>query len=144
MWHRDAAKDRRMLELVVAALDRHQHPACRLKALDDLPAGHTSIIHTECVSSSICWIACAGTPSPATIRVATQPAIDAAARTLKVPRKEMLHDCGVFGHSLGCATALQCADALPACRRIILLAPFTSLRAMARLKIGWALHHWSA
>jgi hypothetical protein len=83
--------------------------------------------------------ACAGTPSPATIRVATQAAIDAAARTLMLPRDELLHDCGVFGHSLGCATALQCADELPECRRIILLAPFTSLRAMARLKIGWPL-----
>jgi len=83
--------------------------------------------------------ACAGRPSPSTIRVATQAAIDASARTLMLPRETLLHDCGVFGHSLGCATALQCADALPECRRIILLAPFTSLRAMARLKVGWPL-----
>jgi pimeloyl-ACP methyl ester carboxylesterase len=41
----------------------------------------------------------------------------------------------VMGHSLGCAAGLQCAARWPV-DRIILLAPFTTMRAMARKAVG--------
>ncbi len=84
--------------------------------------------------------ACAGTPSPAHIQAATMAAIHATADRLGVTSEVLCKDSGVLGHSLGCATALQCADALPGCRHIALFAPFTSLSAMARRHVGWPLY----
>jgi pimeloyl-ACP methyl ester carboxylesterase len=82
---------------------------------------------------------CEGAPSPAHILSATVAAIDASAVLLQVRREAMCQDYGVLGHSLGCATALQCADAVPGCGHIALFAPFTTLRDMARLHVGWPL-----
>lgn len=47
---------------------------------------------------------------------------------------------GVFGHSLGAATALEFASRHEP-ERVVLLAPFTSLLDMARRIVGWPLCH---
>lgn len=79
---------------------------------------------------------CEGLPSPATIQTTALTAIQAAAAALHLSWSRITRDCGVVGHSLGCATALNCAAALPDCEHLVLCAPFTSLKAMARLRFG--------
>jgi len=41
----------------------------------------------------------------------------------------------LLGHSLGAAAALQAGAVIPA-RQILLIAPFTSMRAMAKRSVG--------
>ncbi len=81
--------------------------------------------------------ACAGHPSPKSIRVSAQAAIAAAAQALKRDQRELTMDCGIVGFSLGSGPATQAAEDLPGCSRLILLAPYTSLHAMARRAVGW-------
>lgn len=85
----------------------------------------------------------AGRAAPASIRQGSEAALAALAARLgrrdaadlanRVPR------LGTAGHSLGAAVALDFAVAHPAVSRVILLAPFTSLRDMARRTVGWPL-----
>jgi pimeloyl-ACP methyl ester carboxylesterase len=77
--------------------------------------------------------ACEGRPNRETIRASIAAALDAAAQVLGVERAALTKDCGVVGYSLGCAPALIAADDLPECARVVLMAPFTSVRDMA----GW-------
>lgn len=84
-----------------------------------------------------------GRASPAAIRRAADGALAALAVRLgrrdagelerEVPR------LGALGHSLGAAAALDFAVGHPAVSRVMLVAPFTSLRAMARRTVGWPL-----
>lgn len=84
-----------------------------------------------------------GRASAEAMRRAADGALDALAARLglrdagevqrKVPR------LGVVGHSLGAAAALDFAIEHPAVSRVVLVAPFTSLRAMARRLAGWPL-----
>lgn len=79
-----------------------------------------------------------GRPSPQTIRAASDAAFLELARMLGEQPEDLARRAGVMGHSLGCAAALQFASAHEV-REIILAAPFTSLRDMARRRVGWPL-----
>lgn len=87
---------------------------------------------------------CEGRPSPAAIRESGRAAIEALARQLGVEQGALTDDVNLLGHSLGAAAALHLSQDLPA-RRVILISPFTSLRAMARRQVGplfsWILRH---
>ena len=74
-----------------------------------------------------------GSPSPATILAASEGAVAAL-----VARRPGSRRWAVVGHSLGCAAALQYAARHPV-ERIVLIAPFTQMRAMAQLVVGWPL-----
>jgi pimeloyl-ACP methyl ester carboxylesterase len=88
--------------------------------------------------------ASAGSPSPAAILSGTEAAVGALAARLGVARADLEARCAVFGHSLGCAAALQYAAAHRVAR-IVLVSPFTSMLDMARRTVGWPLcqllHH---
>ncbi len=79
-----------------------------------------------------------GLCSPATIRDASDGAAVALAAHLHLDDASLRARLGVVGHSLGCAAALQFAARHPL-QRAVLIAPFTSMLAMARLHVGWPL-----
>ncbi|HPB31900.1 MAG TPA: alpha/beta hydrolase [Candidatus Sumerlaeota bacterium] len=81
-----------------------------------------------------------GKPTLASIAENTEGAFQALAQHLGVESADLEDDLNVLGHSLGAATALQFASGHPV-RRVILLAPFTSLLDMARHTVHWPLHH---
>ncbi len=80
----------------------------------------------------------AGKPSPETIRAASDAAFAELARMLGEQPGDLARRTGVMGHSLGCAAALQFAASHDV-REVILVAPFTSLKDMARVRVGWPL-----
>jgi pimeloyl-ACP methyl ester carboxylesterase len=82
--------------------------------------------------------ASAGRPSPDSILAASEGAVAALAGHLHVAASDLGTRLGVLGHSLGCAAALQYAGRHPV-QRAVLVAPFTSMLAMARRKVGWPL-----
>lgn len=79
-----------------------------------------------------------GRPSPRTIRAASNAAFLELARMLGEQPDDLARRTGVIGHSLGCAAALQFASEHDV-REIILAAPFTSLKDIARVRVGWPL-----
>jgi uncharacterized protein len=79
-----------------------------------------------------------GTPSPASIHAGSAAAVAALAAHLHLSEAELASRLAVFGHSLGCAAALDYA-ASHAVARIVLVAPFTSMLDMARKILGWPL-----
>jgi pimeloyl-ACP methyl ester carboxylesterase len=79
--------------------------------------------------------ACAGKPSPAGILENSEGGVEALRRHLAGAAMPAL--C-VFGHSLGAAAALQFA-ARHQVAGVVLVSPFTTMRAMARRTIGWPL-----
>lgn len=81
---------------------------------------------------------CAGAPSPATIQAGADAAFAALAAHLALPAADLARRSAVLGHSLGAAAACQFA-ARHAVARVVLVAPFTDLRAMARRSVGWPL-----
>lgn len=80
--------------------------------------------------------ACEGTPTPATILANTRAAVAALAQHLDLP--DLKARMAVYGHSLGAAAVLQYA-AVEGAQRVVLIAPFTTMMAMARRKVGWPL-----
>ncbi|MBA3937634.1 MAG: alpha/beta fold hydrolase [Planctomycetes bacterium] len=82
--------------------------------------------------------ASAGRPSPDTILAASEGAIGRLSEHLHLAAADLAGRLGVLGHSLGCAAALQYAARHPV-QRAVLVAPFTSMLAMARRKVGWPL-----
>ncbi len=82
--------------------------------------------------------ASAGKPTPGTILEASQGALDALARDLNLDRAALNDRLHLMGYSLGAAAALQLARHTGA-RRIVLLAPFSDMLAMARRTVGWPL-----
>ena len=89
---------------------------------------------------------CEGKPSPGTIALNVDGAMTALARKLGQPGPEALCKTlaargilGVMGHSMGTGAALDFAARTPEVSRIVLVSPFTSLRAMARRTVGWPL-----
>ena len=88
--------------------------------------------------------ACQGSPSPKAIEDSAEGAFRALAQSLKVEPGAIESNLDLICQSIGCATGLNFAVHHPV-RRIILLAPFTSLRDMARRMVGWPLcwllHH---
>jgi pimeloyl-ACP methyl ester carboxylesterase len=80
--------------------------------------------------------ACAGKPSPKNILSNTRAAVAAlAAHLADATVNERI---AVYGHSLGAAAVLQYAAVEPV-RRVVCIAPFTTMRAMARRRVGWPL-----
>ena len=82
--------------------------------------------------------ACAGAPSPSAIEESAESAFTTLAQTLHTTPAALDSHLGLLCHSLGCATGLNFAIHHPV-DRLLLLAPFTSLRAMARRTVGWPL-----
>jgi uncharacterized protein len=87
---------------------------------------------------------CEGHPSPASIRESVQKLLPALAMELKTTEGELRPRLRVFGHSLGCAAGLIAMEE-HAIQRAVLLAPFTTMKDMARIVLGWPwceiLHH---
>lgn len=87
---------------------------------------------------------CEGRPSPAAISESIQVMLPTLATRLKVKPEDLQSRLRVFGHSLGAAVALIAMDehGIP---RGVLIAPFSSMMSMARLRVGWPLcellHH---
>lgn len=87
---------------------------------------------------------CAGRPDPAAVRESALAALNAAAAALGANAAELEPRLVCLGHSLGAAAAFDLAAETGA-RRVVALAPFTSLLDMARLRVGpllaWLLRH---
>lgn len=81
---------------------------------------------------------CEGIPSRATIRESSEKALMALAEHLGVAPASFEGRLSLLGHSLGSATALQFAPA-HRIERIVLLAPFTTVVAVAERMVGWPL-----
>jgi pimeloyl-ACP methyl ester carboxylesterase len=79
-----------------------------------------------------------GTPSPESIEGSAEGAFQALAKSLKVEPAVLEGNLDLICQSIGCATGLNFAVHHPI-KRIILIAPFTSLRDMARRMVGWPL-----
>jgi uncharacterized protein len=89
---------------------------------------------------------CEGSPSPEAILEATKAGIEALAHTLDCPVDTLHARMSILGHSLGAAAALQYAAQYPV-QQLVLIAPFTSMEAMARESVGPVLslllqHHY--
>jgi len=81
---------------------------------------------------------CQGTPSPASIHASAEAAFACLAQPLHTQPRVLEQNLNLLCHSIGCAAGLNFAVRHPV-DRIILLAPFTSLRDMARRTVGWPL-----
>jgi pimeloyl-ACP methyl ester carboxylesterase len=76
-----------------------------------------------------------GSPNPARIAAATTAAVEALCARWPWDAAARRQHLAVFGHSLGAAAAVQYAAAHPV-RRVVLVAPFTSMLDMARRVVG--------
>ncbi len=81
---------------------------------------------------------CQGSPSPAAIQASAEGAFACLAQALHTQPGVLEENLNLLCHSIGCATGLNFAAGHPV-DRMILLAPFTSLRDMARRTVGWPL-----
>jgi pimeloyl-ACP methyl ester carboxylesterase len=102
--------------------------------LDQFPDKSSGVLLVEYPGYGLCQ----GRPSYNSIMENSDAAFQALARQLKKEPLELEKDLNVLGHSLGAATGLEFAARHPV-KRIILLAPFTSMKDMARLAVGWPL-----
>jgi pimeloyl-ACP methyl ester carboxylesterase len=78
---------------------------------------------------------CEGKASPRSILESSRRALESLYAHLQIPVRDSMPTLNMLGHSLGAAAALQLAPHHDVAR-LILLAPFTSLRAMARRAVG--------
>jgi pimeloyl-ACP methyl ester carboxylesterase len=81
---------------------------------------------------------CDGATTRAAINESLAAVVPALAVAWKVPPAEIARRLSVAGHSLGAAVALEFAQLHPV-RDIVLIAPFTSMKDMARRSFGWPL-----
>jgi pimeloyl-ACP methyl ester carboxylesterase len=81
---------------------------------------------------------CQGSPSPASIQASAEAAFACLAQSLPTQPSVLEQNVNLLCHSIGCATGLNFAVRHPV-NRILLLAPFTSLRDMAQRTVGWPL-----
>lgn len=82
---------------------------------------------------------CEGAPSPAAIRASLASALAATVVHLRWKPEDLPARLGVFGYSLGAATALQAGVDAHA-SRAVLVAPFTSMADMVDRVAFWPLH----
>jgi hypothetical protein len=80
----------------------------------------------------------AGSPTRDSICTASRGAFAALGGHLGVKPDDLQKDLRVLGMSLGCAAGLELAVEHPV-TRVVLLAPFSSLKAMGRRVAGWPL-----
>jgi pimeloyl-ACP methyl ester carboxylesterase len=80
---------------------------------------------------------CEGSPSPRSIQESSETALTGLAEWMKCDRADLERDLNVAGHSLGAAASLQFA-VKHKIQRILLVAPFTSMREMVRQVMGRA------
>lgn len=78
---------------------------------------------------------CEGMASPKTIRASIDKALPALAKHLNSSLPDITNRLNLLGHSLGAAVALQTATRYKV-DRIVLIAPFTTMRAMAAKVVG--------
>lgn len=87
---------------------------------------------------------CEGRPSPAAISESIRNVLPTLAKRLDLKPEVLQPRLRVFGHSLGAAAALIAMDE-QLIDRGVLIAPFSSMKSMARLRVGWPLcellHH---
>lgn len=87
---------------------------------------------------------CEGRPNPAAVRESALAGLKAAAAALGTNVEELTPRTVCLGHSLGAAAAFDLA-AQTGARRVVALAPFTSMPEMARRRVGplfaWLLRH---
>lgn len=87
---------------------------------------------------------CEGRPSPAAILESSKAAMNAAAAALGVKPQDLAASSVLLGHSLGAAAAFQLA-ADTSVKRVIAVAPFTTMLAMAERSVSkafaWLLRH---
>lgn len=76
-----------------------------------------------------------GEPTPESILEGTENALRELAVVLRLPFEELQSRLALLGHSLGCAAALQYAARVPI-NRLIMVAPFTSMKDMAHHSVG--------
>jgi pimeloyl-ACP methyl ester carboxylesterase len=84
--------------------------------------------------------ACAGKPTRKSILASTEAAFGALSAHLKLEQSRLEEDLNVLGFSIGTAAALEFAARHPV-KRVVLVAPFTSMLEMARLSVGTPLCH---
>ena len=78
---------------------------------------------------------CEGSAGPENIALSADTALLKLAEYLHSSKTDLELRLNVLGHSIGCAVALEFATRHPV-RKIVLLAPFTSLMDMARRQVG--------
>lgn len=81
-----------------------------------------------------------GRPSRRAIQETGTAAIEQLARDLGTTREELEKDINAMGFSLGAAAAMEFAVRHPV-RKVVLLAPFSSMLAMAQRSVGWPLNN---
>jgi pimeloyl-ACP methyl ester carboxylesterase len=81
---------------------------------------------------------CEGKPNPKSIRESSQAAVLALAGHLKTTPEALRARLAVLGHSLGCAAGLMAAQD-QAVKKVVLIAPFTTMTEMGRRVLGWPL-----
>lgn len=81
---------------------------------------------------------CQGSASPDAIQASAEMALACLAQSLHTRPGAFEGNLNLLCHSIGCGTGLDFAIRHPV-DRIILIAPFTSLRDMARRTVGWPL-----
>ena len=102
--------------------------------LDQFPDKASGVLLVEYPGYGLCE----GRPSYDSIKENSEAAFQALARQLKTEPLELEKDLNVLGHSLGAATGLEFAVRHPV-KKVILLAPFTCMKDMARRTVGWPL-----
>jgi hypothetical protein len=81
---------------------------------------------------------CQGSPNPKRIGENASTVAEKLRKEFGWTEEEFRARSGVFGHSIGCASALIMADNMHL-NRAVLCAPFTSLTDMGRVVLGWPL-----
>ena len=81
---------------------------------------------------------CEGSSSPGAIEASAEAAFTCLAQTLHAQPAVLETNLNLLCNSIGCATGLNFAVHHPV-DRMILVAPFTSLRDMSRRTVGWPL-----
>lgn len=82
---------------------------------------------------------CEGKPSLRAILESSEGAMRALAQQLHANPDVLFRRLCILGYSLGTGSALQLAVRQSHIERIVLVAPYSSMMAMARMKFGWPL-----
>jgi uncharacterized protein len=83
---------------------------------------------------------CEGNATPDRIRETIKALLEPVSKLLGIESDKLSEHCALLGHSIGCAAGLMAVEEW-GCRRAVLIAPFTTLTAMARRMVGTPLCH---